>query len=132
MKKQEIDTVFDFSHNICMKNIRKHIKSDEIDKSVNMEKQNRHIRGSDSYVEGRSYLLDGINPQELVDMYHGTGEEKFTQSGKWKNKEVITADSNIGINIDPATGMESITNKFTIHYSKTGTHIVPAERSGRT
>jgi len=111
-----------------MNNIRERIKSNEIDKTVNTEKQNRHIRNSDKYVEGRSYLLDDVNAQELVDKYHGTGEIDVTRKGIWKNKEYVTVDRNIGVDINPDTGVETASNRFTIHYSKTGTHIVPAKR----
>ncbi|MCL2198180.1 MAG: polymorphic toxin type 50 domain-containing protein [Defluviitaleaceae bacterium] len=109
-----------------MENIRERIKSDEIDKTVNAEKQNRHIRDNSGYIKGRSYLLDGVSAQRLVDTYHGTGREAFTGDGRWKNKETITLDKIIGVNIDPTTGEETYTNKFVIHYSKTGTHVVPS------
>jgi len=111
-----------------METIHERINFGEISKTVNTEKQNRHIRNSGAYLEGRSYLLDGIDPQGLVDRYHGTGEAKFTEAGRWKNKELIDADRIIGISINPATGEETATKRFVIHYSKTGVHIVPAER----
>jgi len=115
-------------HNATMDNIRKRIKSDEISKIINIEKQNRHIRNGEGYVEGRSYLYDGVNAQELVNIYHGTGEVKFTENGRWKNKEIITVNKNIGASINPMNGEAIPTNKFVIHYSKTGTHVVPTGR----
>lgn len=108
-----------------MKTISDRIKSAEIDKTVNAEKQNRHIRGNSEYDEGRSFLLDGIDPQELVDRYHGTGEISFTRKGEWDRKEIITADMIIGVSVDKTTNKRTPTQKFKIHYSKTGTHIVP-------
>jgi len=111
-----------------MDEIRRLIKSDKTDKTVNVEKQNRHIRDTREYVEGRSYLFDDTDPQELVDEYHGTGEAKFTESGIWKNKEVVSADRTIGVVVNHHTRDETITNCFTIHYSRTGTHIVPTLR----
>jgi len=113
-----------------MESIRERIKSDEIDKTVNIEKQNRHIRGTHEYVEGRSYLLDDIDPQELIDKYHGTGHTPISRQG-WGNKEIIVADYDIGVDIDRNTKRETITSRFTIHYSNTGTHIVPTKPSRR-
>ena len=110
-------------------NISEHIKSNVVNKKVNPEKQNRHNRNSIDYVCGRSYLLDGVNAQELVDRYHDTGDIRYNRAGDtWINKEFIIADRNIGVSINPATGKETITNCFTIHYSNTGTHVVPTER----
>ena len=109
--------------------IRKHIRSDRVNKTINPEKQSRHIKESDGYIEGRSYLLNGVDAQALVDRFHGTGTAHLNRSGDmWINKEFIESDRDIGININNKTGQESITNRFTIHYSNTGTHIVPTER----
>ena len=111
------------------KEIRSYICSDEVSKIVNPEKQSRHIIGSTGYIKGRSYLLPGVDAQELVDRYHGTGEIRFTKAGDWIKKEFITTRNNIGVEINPVTGTETVTNRFLIHYSKTGVHIVPAKRS---
>ena len=111
-----------------MEEIRQRIKSDDIDKTVNIEKQNRHIKGTREYVEGRSYLLDGVDAQELVNTYHGTGRPEPTRTGTWSNRETVIADKNIGVRINPTTLEETITNRFVIHYSKTGTHVVPTKR----
>ena len=109
-----------------------HIRSDAVNKNVNPDKQSRHDRNSSSYIPGRSYLLDDVNAQDLVDRYHGTGRAELTEAGVWKNVETVTSDRNIGVNISPSTGEETITNRFTIHYSRTGTHVVPAKRRQRT
>jgi len=112
-----------------METIRARIKSDEIDKTVNAEKQSRHIRNSGGYVDGRSYLLDDVDPQELVDRYHGTGELKRDGNDVWTNKEFITLDYDIGVHLSPKTGEATSTNSFAIHYSRSGTHVVPSRRS---
>ena len=108
---------------------KKLIASDAVSKTVNAEKQNRHVRSSPGYIPGRSYIFgDAQTAQMLVNDYSGKGEPKISRSGKWNNRESVVADVNIGVCIDPNTGEETRTNRFTIHYSKTGVHIVPADR----
>ena len=108
--------------------VSKHIRSDAVSKIINTEKQNRHDRKNSGYVTGRSYLLDGVDPQILVNDYHGTGRAGLSKDGVWNNRETVTADRDIGINVDQKTGEETLTDRFTIHYSGTGVHIVPAKR----
>ena len=110
--------------------IRELIKSDNIPKKLNIGKQNQHIRESKGYEEGKSYIYGDLNTaQELVNKYHGTGEIKFAKrTGEWNSKEVISINEDIGVDINPNTGEEASTNRFTIHYSKKGTHVVPTRR----
>ena len=64
-----------------------------VSKTINPEMQGKHILGHKEYRQGRSYLLEGVCAQELVDRYSGTGhaiEEKRT--GQWKRREAIDAD----------------------------------------
>ena len=110
-----------------MEEIRAHIRSDAIVKKINPEKQSKHIKDSFGYIAGRSYLMPDIDAQELVDRYHGTGHIAWS-GGVWRNKETITVNFDIGIEVDIETGMETAANRFTIYYSKTGTHIVPSKR----
>ena len=109
------------------KKAQAHIRSDAVNKTINPEKQNRHNISSNEYIKGRSYLLLGIDAQELVNRYHGTGHVAISK-GIWKNKETVTIDKVIGIHVDRLTGEETATNRFTIHYSNTGAHVVPAKR----
>lgn len=82
----------------------------------------------DRYIEGRSYIFGTLeDAQELVDRYHGTGEVKLTASIEWTHKEFVVADEPIGVWIDNTTGKEYETRRFSIHYGKKGTHIVPAK-----
>lgn len=108
------------------------IRSDKISKTINPEKQARHIKTSSQYDGKRSYIFGNEeDAQQLVNQYHGTGTPVFDRKGNWKNKEIATAKDNIGVNIS-ADGKEATeTNRFVIHYSKTGTHIVPTSRGER-
>ena len=106
--------------------IRKYIKSDSVNKAINMGAQQKHIKGASRYIEGRSYLtISETEAQDLINKYAGTGTIEFDRKGQFKNKELIVVDRPIGVNINNETNEEMITNKFYIHYGKKGTHIVP-------
>lgn len=113
---------------VKIEDIRKLIKSDAVTKKVNVRKQNRHILGSPGYIEGRSYIYGDVETaQALVDRYHGTGTLVLSKKQKWANKEVVETNSVIGCVVDPSSGEISGTNRITIHYSLTGTHVVPTK-----
>lgn len=104
------------------------IQSDETIKSINVGHQNKHIKSSNGYTTGRSYNYgDAKEAQALVEKYHGTGRAVLTRKGEWTNKEMILAEDVIGVNVELETGIETETRRFTIHYGKKGTHIVPAK-----
>lgn len=106
--------------------LRKKIKSDGTPKAVEVGKQGKHIKGHNNYTDGRSYLtVSEKEVQDLVNKYAGTGEIRRDAQGNWTNKEFVKADRKIGVAIDPVTGEEFETSRFSIHYSKKGTHIVP-------
>jgi SPP1 gp7 family putative phage head morphogenesis protein len=89
-------------------------------------KQGKHIKGHNNYTEGRSYLTVSMaEAQKLVNKYAGTGEIRFNSNGGWDKKEIIKADKNIGVDVNNKTHVESATNRFKIHYSSKGVHIVP-------
>lgn len=94
--------------------------------TINPEKQGRHIKDSTDYKQGRSYLtVSNEEIQRLVNTYAGHGEIQRYKSGAFQHKELVEVDHNIGVNINNVTGEQTSTNRFYIHYSKTGTHIVP-------
>lgn len=102
------------------------IRSSETPKTINAGAQNKHIKTSKGYIQGRSYIYGDLDTaQALVDRYSGTGEPKLTRAGLWTHKEFAAADHEIGVSINPETGEETATRHFTIHYGKRGTHIVP-------
>lgn len=104
---------------------RKYIKSNECIKKIHEGKQGKHIVGHNNY-DGKSYLAEGVDPQELVDAYHGTGDYKIKNINKnWGKKEFIMSNKVVGYDVDPVTGGMTPTRYFSIHYSKRGTHVVP-------
>ena len=108
--------------------VRAIIRSEKTPKQLNIGHQNKHIKNSSQYVPGKSYLYGSLETaQDLVYRFHGTGEPIFTRKGDWAKKEVVIQDDVVGVNIDIQTGAESETRRFTIHYGKNGTHVVPAK-----
>lgn len=113
------------------KRIRQEIANGKYPLTLNVGNQNKHIPTSHSYKpeDKKSYLFGDLNTaQELVNKYSGTGELKFNQKNVWTNKEFVNADIEIGMVFDEQTGKFQPTNRFSIHYGKKGTHIVPREK----
>lgn len=89
--------------------------------------QEKHMY--ETRVEGRSYFVKDVTAadlQSLLNNNHTMGAIRITKSGQIK--ETIICDDDIAVNVSNATGEESYTNKVTVHYSKTRTHIVPSKR----
>lgn len=106
--------------------VRDAVTSGKVSTNVNVNKQNRHIPGSDGFIEGRSYLQVSVEEvQKIVDELKGTGEPIFDSYGDWTNKERVVYSDYIGTYVDVVTGEEIKTKSFTIIYSNTGSHIVP-------
>lgn len=88
--------------------------------TVNRDKQNRHDETSKNYKEGRSRVSLSLEEcQSLINKFAGKGIPKGN------DKEVVDFGRVIGYYVDNKTGMKYLTTRGTIHYSKTGTHIVP-------
>lgn len=98
----------------------------DISTKLNPEKQNRHMANSKDYIPGRSYFSISLNElQKYVDDYSGTGTAVVTRNGAWTNKEVVTLPKFVGVSVNSNTGEKHKTRRVKIHYSKTGTHVVP-------
>ena len=119
------------------KKFKSAIKSGIINKEINNEHFENHIRGTKGYEQYLQKNLEkGAPPpsyltitkeecQALVNRYAGTGQFKYNPKSN-KMIEIISQNKPIGTYIDPRTGevIENATD-FRIHYSKTGAHIVP-------
>lgn len=113
------------------------VKSGIIKTEINNEHFENHIRGTKGY---EKYLMKNLEKgapppshltitkeecQALVDRYAGTGQFKYDPKST-KMQEIISQNKPIGTYIDPRTGeVVKNTTDFRIHYSKTGSHIVP-------
>ena len=91
--------------------------------NINWEKQGKHIICSKYYIEGKSILT--ADPERIIKLHAGNGKKYITNNGSYKNKESFIHNKIIGI-WKNEQGKQSKTNRGTIHYSKTGAHIVPS------
>ena len=110
-------------YNDLKEKVHKLIK-DEYTVKLNKGMQDKHIRGSSNFDPNRSELT--VDPEELIKLYAGKSEIRFSRSGEWNHKEFFEHTDFIGIwkNED---GEEIPTKRGTFHYSrKKGIHIVPA------
>lgn len=109
--------------------IQQAIDNGEVSAKMNPEKQSRHIKSNKEYVKGRSYLYGDLSEAEkLIDELSLIGRALINRkTGQWRKTELVKADHNIGVSVDPQTGIETPTRTAKIHYSNTGTHIVPTK-----
>ena len=105
--------------------VKKAIESGRVSKTINEDKQLRHIKG-DQVVKGVSFkgrsCIDGNlkDAQQLVNKLSGTGKPVFDRHGVWQRKERVEDAKIIGTLSDGTK-----TKKAMIVYSKTGSHIMP-------
>lgn len=99
--------------------VKSRLKDGRYGSKINVEKQAPHMKST--RIEGKSYLEDGVNVQELFNKYAGTGKVELDSKGIRKNIEVIYLDYDTGI--EGSTGNK--VNGIKIHHSKNRTHIVP-------
>lgn len=90
-------------------------------KKIHSGKQGKHIVGHNNYIKGKS-IFNGTTEDagKLIKKFGGTGAKKGT------NKEIVDFGQVIGKYVDPNTGKLYNTTMGTIHYSKSGAHIVPS------
>lgn len=93
---------------------------------IHQGKQDKHIRGTNNYVEGKSYLtVSNEEIERIIKSKSGTGK-------KVGNKEQIVADKIIGVNVNTKRGFKTLTDTAHIHSSKDGQHLVPTHTQLRT
>lgn len=109
--------------------LQERIRSGEYNLKVNGQ-QNKHILGHHDYKLGRSYLLDDVDAQELVNKYAGTGSIQRDRKNRWRNQEIISISDFVGFNMPEKNGQIELTRTFKIMYGKKGVHIVPIDDKG--
>ena len=115
--------------------IRKHIRNN-YNLTLNEGAQDKHIIGTNNY---NTEIANGNHPsiiylnneeiQDIINKYAGTGKpiRNNSPNNTFKNKELVIISELTGINVEENTGKETETHRFIIHYSKTGTHLVPTK-----
>ena len=99
--------------------VAKKINNGDWGVTINPEKQSPHIEATK--IDGKSYIYNSFDAQELFNKYHGTGSIELDGAGRRTNKEVVELGYPVGIN--GSDGVEVTAIK--IHHSKKRTHIVP-------
>lgn len=104
--------------------VREQIRA-EYPLTIQADKQGKHIRGSRTFIEGRSEIYLSVEEcQEIVDKLSCKGKFQYDINGNWNHKEVVATERVIGCTVN-LEGEKRETHCATIHYSKNGTHIVP-------
>ena len=112
----------------------KAVASGKIRTKLDKESQLAHKKGSQAYNrriangELPSYTeLSNMQIQTIINNHYNDGEV-LIQGGQFKR--IITEKENFGYFGDRKTGKYIPTNRATIHYSKSGAHLVPAPPKG--
>lgn len=113
--------------------IRKNIRDNPDYNKIHWGKQEKHIKGTNNYIENRSYFtIDKEEIEKIAIENKGTGLIfRKDKDGSFNGKEKIVLDKIVGhyINYDEEEIIEEYdTNSIVIHYSKNGIHIVPGGR----
>lgn len=117
---------------------KKDLADGKINTSVDKSNQSKHINGkawknqvkqavqSGGKNAPKSRLAKGLDPQELIDKYAGTGKDyKFLGNNKYPD-EYITLPFSVGFTFNMKTGKYEKTNRVQIKYNeKKGVHIFP-------
>lgn len=111
------------------------IESGQVSTKLNKDRQAKHKKGSQAYKEALakgefpSYTeLSHMEVQKIVNENMWKGKTFIEPDGQFKT--IIELSEDYGVFVDKSTGKEIPTNRGTIHYSKDGTHIVPAKPKG--
>ena len=127
--KAEKDDIIDNEKD--KKELEKAIADGKITTKLNKKAQSAHKKGSEEYNkriangELPSYTeMSNMEIQKIINNNILKGDVRKYKDGQFR--EVIKTDDFKGMYGDRKTGKYIPTNRGTIHYSKAGTHIVPA------
>ncbi len=104
------------------------VKNGDITLTLNPEKQNPHIYGSESYdaSQNKSYFTVSLEElQEILDEKYGTGQVIVKKNGQII--EYIDTEKISGHLVSESGESLGDVRHLKIHYSKKRTHIVPSE-----
>lgn len=109
------------------------IRNGTVSPKMNPQKQAKHVKTDPRYIPGRSYIDAPLAEIETeIEKLCLTGDPVVSRNGEWQNTEHVVSDTLSGVVLDMDTGEEiGETHEFTLHYGKTGTHLVPYIRKDR-
>lgn len=119
---------------MAMADAKRRIEYGKFPLKVKKGSQEKHVPGSNGFIPSRGEIRGGlVAAKALIKRYSLSGvmHAGYDKKGVLQAKEVCQADGIIGVWRDSVTGESSLTDRFTIHYSAKGTHIVPAKPSWR-
>ncbi|VFR41738.1 MafB-related protein [plant metagenome] len=93
---------------------------DQLPENIHSGQQGKHIQGHNNFTPGRSFLNEGVDPQDLL---RGTRAGEFPVVGTGSRGQPVL-DFGRDIGVDGTSGLA--TRYGTIHSGKLGAHIVPA------
>lgn len=115
--------------------LKKAIADGTVSTKLDKKKQGAHVKGNPMYEERirngehPSYITVGkMEIQKIINQYSGTGKARI-KNGQFK--ETILAKDKFGVYVHKHTGEEFPTSRGTIHYSKSGAHLVPSNPEGK-
>lgn len=105
------------------------LKSNQLSLFLNPEKDSRHRKDSLTYRKGSSFLIISYEKtQQLIEKFYGTGIFNYAKkTGIFNSRETVDFLEIIGYYVDEDTNNIYPTTRGTIHYSKTGVHLVPSK-----
>lgn len=125
------DDIIDIKAENDRKELAKAISDGKITTKLNKKAQQAHKPGSQAFIkrvsEGRipSYTnLSNMEVQKIINEHSLKGHVRKSKDGQFK--EVIELEQELGSFGDRQNNKYVSTNRGTIHYSKDGTHLVPA------
>lgn len=128
----------DVTIGLKVQQFKKDLADGKINTSVDQKHQSNHVNGkawknqvkqavqSGNNSVPKSRLAKGLDPQELINKYAGTGKDyQYFGSNKYPD-EYITLPFTVGVTYNKKTGKYEETNRVQIKYNeKKGAHIFP-------
>lgn len=132
----------DVTIGLKVQQFKKDLADDKINTAVDQKHQSNHVNGkawknqvkqavqSGGKQTPKSVLAKGLDPQELVDKYAGTGNFRFPKNSKYPD-EYIELPFIVGKTFNKRLGKYENTNTVQIKYSDKGTHAFPTMKRGK-
>ena len=108
--------------------LQERVDSGKISMTVNTQKQDRHMR--EDKVNKNSYLTISLDEVQDIVNDRTLYKDFYLNDDDRQIKAIVECNKRIGFVYDELTGKKIPTNRATIHFSKTGTHLVPTGGDG--